>query len=98
MLFREEDEDLEMSPLADRAEAGHTVASEHAEEGIMELTLTTEEQRLLLDILEERHRALLKEIWHTDHREFKETLRRNEELLESIVSRLHGAPVQEVCV
>ena len=62
----------------------------------MELILTSEEQQLLLDILEERHRALLKEMWHTDHREFKQTLRRNEQLLESILGRLHGAVVQEL--
>ena len=39
--------------------------------GIMELILNTEEQELLLSILEQRHRELLKEIAHTDHHEFK---------------------------
>jgi hypothetical protein len=37
----------------------------------MELTLTIEEWELLSEILDERHRALLREISHTDHREFK---------------------------
>ena len=38
----------------------------------MELLLSTEEHQLLLDILEQRHRELLKEISHTDHHEFKQ--------------------------
>ena len=62
----------------------------------MELTLSTEEQQLLLDILEQRHRELLKEISHTDHREFKQALGKNEKLLESVLSRLRRAPVQEL--
>ena len=62
----------------------------------MELILTAEEQQLLSDILEQRHRTLLKEIWHTDHHEFKLALQKDEKLLESILSRVHGAPVQEL--
>jgi len=62
----------------------------------MELILSTEEHQLLLDILEQRHRELLKEISHTDHHEFKLALRKNEKLLESILSRLRGASVQEL--
>ena len=54
----------------------------------MELTLTIEERELLLEILGERHSALLREISHTDHREFKLALLKREKLLESIVSRL----------
>jgi len=60
----------------------------------MELTLSTEEQQLLLDILEQRHGELLKEISHTDHHEFKQALRKNEKLLESVLSRLREASVQ----
>ena len=60
----------------------------------MELTLSTEEQQLLFDILERRHRELLKEISHTDHHEFKQALRKNEKLLDSMMSRLRGAPIQ----
>ncbi len=62
----------------------------------MELILTTEEQELLLGILEQRHWELQKEISHTDHHEFKLALRKNEKLLESILSRLRGAPIQEL--
>jgi hypothetical protein len=62
----------------------------------MDLTLTAEEHELLLSILEQRHRELMKEIWHTDHREFKELLPRHEKLLEAMVSRLRTAPVEEL--
>lgn len=62
----------------------------------MDLILNTEERELLLSILEQRHRELLKEISHTDHHEFKQTLRKHEKLLESVLSRLRGAPVQEL--
>jgi hypothetical protein len=62
----------------------------------MELTLTTDEQEFLLGILEQRHRELQKEISHTDHHEFKLVLRKNEKLLESILSRLQAAPIQEL--
>ena len=62
----------------------------------MELILNTEEQELLLRILEQRHRELLKEIAHTDHHEFKQGLRKNEKLLDSVVSRLRGATSQEL--
>jgi hypothetical protein len=54
----------------------------------MELTLTIEEWELLSEILDERHRALLREISHTDHREFKHALLKREKLLESVVNRL----------
>jgi hypothetical protein len=62
----------------------------------MELTLTPEERELLLSILEQRHQEILKEIWHTHHREFKASLRRNEKLLESVLDRLREVPVQQV--
>jgi len=62
----------------------------------MKLTLTTDKQELLLGILGQRHRELQKEISHTDHHEFKLALRKNEKLLESILSRLQAAPIQEV--
>ncbi len=62
----------------------------------MELTLNNEEQELLLGILEQRHRELQKEISHTDHYEFKLALRRNERLLESVVSRLRTTATQEL--
>jgi hypothetical protein len=54
----------------------------------MELTLTIEEWELLSEILDERHRALLREISHTDHREFKHALLNREKLLDSVRNRL----------
>ena len=60
----------------------------------MELILTSEEQELLVGILEQRHRELEKEISHTDHHAFKVTLRKNERQVESILSRLRGATIQ----
>lgn len=51
------------------------------------LTLSDEERELLFEILEERHRALLREIWHTDHREFKLSLQKKERLLGSLLNR-----------
>jgi len=50
------------------------------------LTLSDEEKELLFQILEERHRALLREIWHTDHRDFKLSLQKKR-VLESLLSR-----------
>ena len=51
------------------------------------MTLSDEERELLFEILEERHDALLREIWHTDHRDFKLSLRKKERVLESLLSR-----------
>lgn len=64
----------------------------------MELTLNAEERELLLSILEQHQREMLNEIAHTDHREFKQGLRQNERLLESLLGRLRGAAVQELHV
>lgn len=61
----------------------------------MELTLSAEELEFLLNTLEQRHRELLNEIAHTDHREFKQELRRKEKLLDSLVCRLRGTAVPE---
>lgn len=62
----------------------------------MELTLNAEEQEFLLNILEQRERELLREIAHTDHREFKQGLRRDEKLLDSLVCRLQETAVQGI--
>ena len=61
----------------------------------MEFTLTPEEHELILRILEQHHRGLLKEIWHTDHREFRLALREDEKLLESVLNRLREVRVQQ---
>lgn len=60
----------------------------------MELKLSDEEQEFLFHILEQCHRELLEEIAHTERREFKEALRKNEKLLDSLVCRLRGTAVQ----
>ena len=60
----------------------------------MELTLTNEEEELLVHVLEQRHRDILKEISHTDHYEFKEILRKNDGLIESILTQLRENKVQ----
>lgn len=62
----------------------------------MELTLSAEEQVFLSNILERCHRELLNEIAHTDHREFKHGLLKDEKLLDSLVCRLRGTSVQEL--
>jgi hypothetical protein len=49
-----------------------------------------------LDILEQRERELRREISHTDHKEFKQALRKDEKLLESILTRLRAIPVEEL--
>ena len=51
------------------------------------LTLSDEERELLFEILEERHRVLLREIAHTDHHDFKLKLQKKARLLESLLSR-----------
>jgi len=53
----------------------------------MTLTLSDEERELLSEILEERHEALLREIWHTDHRDFKLSLQKKEKILDALLSR-----------
>ncbi len=54
----------------------------------MELILSAQEERLLEEILEEKDLSLQREIARTDHREFKQTLRNNEQLIESMLARL----------
>ena len=61
----------------------------------MDLTLSDEELEFLVNTLERRQRELLNEIAHTDHREFKEGLIRNEKIVDSLMSRLRSTSVQE---
>lgn len=62
----------------------------------MELSLSNEEHAFLLNILEQAHRELFNEIAHTDHREFRTELRRNEETLDSLIHRLQVTVAQEL--
>lgn len=61
----------------------------------MDLILSDEEHEFLLSILEQHQRELFNEIAHTDRREFKQGLRNNEKMLDSLVSRLRGAAAQK---
>jgi DNA-binding response OmpR family regulator len=61
----------------------------------MELTLSPKERELLLRILEQHDQGLLKEIWHTDHREFRLALQEDEKVLDSLISRLRGALAEQ---
>jgi hypothetical protein len=54
----------------------------------MELTFTVEEHELITEIMEEHHRELLREICRAEHREFKAVLRRREELVQGVLSKL----------
>ncbi len=54
----------------------------------MEAIFTPEEHELIIEILEEHHRELLREICRTEHREFKAVLRRREELVQGVLSKL----------
>jgi len=62
----------------------------------MELMLTTEEREILTRLLEQRHREISKEISHTDNREFREFLRKNEDTIEGILTQLREGPLEEV--
>ena len=57
----------------------------------MDLSLNSEERELLQQILEQRHLELQKEISHTDHRDFKQALRNNENLIESMLTKLRSS-------
>lgn len=56
----------------------------------MELMLSSEERRLLVEVLEERQREFLREIAHTSHHDFKIALKNNERLLESVLNKLRA--------
>lgn len=60
----------------------------------MELTLTIEEREILTRLLEQRHREISKEISHTDNREFREFLRKNDNTIEGILTQLREAPFE----
>jgi hypothetical protein len=61
----------------------------------MELTLTTAERELLVEILKEHHRELFREIARTDHRELRSVLQKKETLLESVVNKLETVQAGE---
>jgi hypothetical protein len=57
----------------------------------MDLKLTSEEEKLVRETLEEHHRELLREIAKTDHREYKLDLREKEQVLRTVLNKLSGA-------
>ena len=56
----------------------------------MDLQLSDVESRLLLEMLEERHRNLIHEIARTDHREFKHELQARCVIVEGILKRVQA--------
>ncbi len=62
----------------------------------MEVSLTASERELLLEVLEERHRELLREISRADHHGFKIGLKENAGLIESMLTKLRRARPKEL--
>lgn len=63
----------------------------------MELTLSSDEKRLLMEILEEHNRELLVEISRAKHHhDFRSTLQKKEQLLESIIHKLEAVQAGEL--
>lgn len=56
----------------------------------MELRLRDQEKRLLLEILEERHRNLIHEMPPTDHRDFKHELQGRCSVIEGILRKMQA--------
>jgi hypothetical protein len=54
----------------------------------MPLDFGFEERELLLEILQEHQRELLRELAHTDHREFRTSLREKVRTLERVLDKL----------
>jgi len=52
------------------------------------LSMTEEEFRILTELLESERAKLLVEIRHTDHRDFRELLRRRQMVVETLAERL----------
>jgi hypothetical protein len=62
----------------------------------MELTLSSNERELLLEILEEHHRELLREISRAEHHEFKSALQSKAKLLERMLEKLKATQPTDV--
>jgi hypothetical protein len=62
----------------------------------MELTLTSAERELLLEILEQHQHELLREIAKAKHQEFKSALKNKEKTLESLANKLEVTQPGEV--
>ena len=62
----------------------------------MDLLLSSSERELLLEILEEHHRELLREISRTEHHAFRSALKNKERLLERVLDKLEARNGSEV--
>ena len=60
------------------------------------MTLSSSERELLLEILEEHHRALLREIARAEHHQFRSALQSKEKLLEAMLEKLNAARPADV--
>jgi len=56
----------------------------------MEIVVTLEEKKFLVEVLRERQRDLLREISRARHHPFRTQLQDNEKLLEAILSKLEA--------
>jgi len=61
----------------------------------MDLHLTSNERVLLMELLEERRRDLLREISQTEPYHFKQVLRTKENVLECLLTKVAGELVAE---
>ena len=59
----------------------------------MNITLDDNEVRILQELLQSDLKELLREIAHTDHREYRTELQLREEIVQRILDRLQAAPV-----
>jgi GTP-dependent phosphoenolpyruvate carboxykinase len=57
-------------------------------EAVMLLELNEEQKETLLEVLEHAHKDLQKEIFKTDHREFRKRLQRKEEILQEVLNKI----------
>ena len=58
----------------------------------MTLSITPEERQFLLDLFAARQTALLHELHHTDTYDYKEILKRQLEVLESLQQKVNNSP------
>lgn len=54
----------------------------------MEVHVTDQEYDLMAEILQERHAALLREIARTDHHDFKQMLKKRNQILEALMEKM----------
>jgi len=64
----------------------------------MELTLTSDEEELMREVLEEHHRQLIREIARARHHEFKSALKTKERMIESLVTKLNAVQREQLSV